>query len=214
MSGKEVEKLTGYDYEVHFKRRHLPDHPSDRGIQWPPKKFPKYQNRLINVDRFCHDTHRSQYEEIRPGEKGDCTMIPGMKTRKQVKGETYTQIDAHAQAKIKKYRRIEADEAVLPGYYSWWSIHVGNKNNPFTPDGIIVSDLFYKKSNESKQISTGSSRYGSKQISMGSSRYEAKVSAHHLFTCCRAIRMTMVTIPVFNSGMEAHCDTSMRYAML
>ena len=43
---------------------------------------------------------------------------------------------------------------------------------------------------------------------------EAKGSARHLFTCCRAIRMTMVTIHVFNSGMEAHCDTSMRYAML
>ena len=141
MSGEEVEKLTGY--EVHFKRRHLPDHPSGHRIQWPPKYFhEEYQNRQINVERFCHDTHRKEYEEIRPQEKGDCTMIPRMKSggKKysyfgQLNGGTYTPIGNDTPAEITGdtgYHRIETDEAVLPGYYSWWSIHVGNENNPVT----------------------------------------------------------------------------------
>ena len=169
LNGEEVEKVTGF--EVHFKRRHLLDHPSSRYLEWPPNNNDGYENCQINVERFCHNTHKREYRQIRPHENGDCTMIPRMKTGKQIKGETYTPIGAHAQAKITgvtSYRKIETDEKVLPGYYSWWGIH--NTDNPVTPPDIVVSDLFKNRP---------TSRYGR----------EAKGSAHHLFTCCRAIRM-------------------------
>ncbi len=157
MSGEEVEICSGY--EVHFKRRHLPDHPSG-GTQWPSNNDDGYENRQIKVDRFCHDTHRREYtcRQIRPQENGNCTMIPRTKTGKKIKGETYTPISAHAQAKITdvtSYRKIETDEEVLPGYYSWWAIHKTD-NPPPPPVDITVSDLFKDQP---------TSRYGSKRIS-------------------------------------------------
>ena len=166
MSGGEVERRSG---EVHFKRRHLPDHPSG-GIQWPPNNPDRYQNRQINVDRFCHDTHMKTYEQIRQ-ENGGYAMIPRMKSGKetyrrdgQLKGGTYTPIGNDTPAEINGdtgYRRIETERAVLPGYYIWWSIHVDNADNPDDlPPYIVKLSIPF--------IHPPQSRYGKKRISTSS----------------------------------------------
>ena len=136
------------------------------GIQWPPNNPDQYQNRQINVDRFCHDTHRREYGEIRPQEKGDCTMIPRMKSGKktypyygQLKGGTYNDTPAEITGDT-RYRRIETDEAVLPGFYIWWSIHVDNADNP--PD--CIPPYIHKLS--IPFIDPPQSRYGSVRISI------------------------------------------------
>ncbi len=165
MSGKEVETHSG---EVHFKRRHLPDHPSGGNLEWPPNNDDRYENRQINVDRFCHDTHEREYRQIRPQENGDCTTIPRMKTGKetygQLKGGTYTPKGDDTPAIITgdtRYRVIETTEPVLPGFYIWWSIHVDNPdNNDDLPPYIHNLSIPF--------IDPPESRYGSKRISITS----------------------------------------------
>ena len=96
-------------------------------------------------------------------------MIPRMKTGKetyqQLNGGTYTPIRAHAQEEITgdtRYRRIETDEAVLPGFYIWWSIHVDNADIPLydIPQYIHRLSISF--------IDPPQSRYGKKRISTSS----------------------------------------------
>ncbi len=126
--------------EVHFKGRHLPYYP------WG------YQNQDINVRRLCHVTHMDRLERIRD-QGGNFVLMPQQKMGKQKtqrSGESYTLEandnldDIPAENRNPDddtpYRMIPTDEAVLPGYYIWWSIH--KTDNPLTPREINVSDLF------------------------------------------------------------------------
>ena len=101
-------------------------------------------------------------------------MIPRMKSGKktywsdgQLKGGTYIPIGNDTPAKITGdtgYRiRIEtADEAVLPGFYIWWSIHVDNADNPLHDIPQYIHRLSIPF------IDPPQSRYGSVRISTSS----------------------------------------------
>ena len=153
----------------------MPNFPWGEEPEMPDRINDQY---TIEVGRLCHDTHILPFRKIRQQNR-DCVLKPKRKTgkkgywqRKQkgcityskLLGASYTPIlnrdpknKPAAIAQDTRYRIILTYEAVLPGYYIWWSIH--KTDNPPPPPNTYVSSLF---SNPSSSV------YGSRRISITS----------------------------------------------
>ncbi len=148
--------------EVHFKARHLSNFPWGEEAKWPQ---PNLQLQEVPVVELCHDTHKAQFDQIKQP-NSDCMIVPQKKngkkgyvdkeTKKRVK-TSYTPEDTGDDLTgSTRYCIIHDNEEVLPGYYSWWSIH--KTDSPPPPPAADDSDDLLKN--------PPSSVYGSRRISV------------------------------------------------
>ena len=119
---------------------------------WP---LGNVQPQEIPVVEFCHDTHRAKLDQIKQS-NGDYELEPQIKFGKhgymkngQCLGTSYTPDDnGNDPTDDTHYNMIKKNQEVLPGYYSWWSIHKTDVNEPTSRYGsrrisITCRDLLY-----------------------------------------------------------------------
>lgn len=124
--------------EVLFPKRHVAHLPW-RPYDWNEVPHNDLKGVELTIKSLCHVTHKEAFEKI-------CKMNPHSYTlqasRKKGKsgekfdgsptGNSFIACDRSGMApcRASKYKYIKPSEDLLPGCYSWWSIHIARQDMP------------------------------------------------------------------------------------
>lgn len=111
----------------------------------------KLKNFSVAIESLRHVTHKKEFKEICKKNRSSYTFEPKKKKGKSgykkfdgsPMGHSFIACDTSGTpSKESRYRYVKPDEALLPGYFSWWSVSINLKRIPKCTPNHMASTPF------------------------------------------------------------------------